>query len=102
MHGARGRLTTVRATVRMWSHVARTHEAMRRRGTVVTYGPQVEEVERESIFRVWLAPPDRAREETDGERYSVRRGAAVVELRPGERRALERGPSGRGQRRHRR
>ena len=74
MHGARGRLTTVRATVRMWSHVARTHEAMRRRGTVVTYGPQVEEVEREYNFRVWLAPPDRAREETDGERYSVRRG----------------------------
>ena len=74
MHGARGRLQTVRATVRMWNHVARTHEAMSRRGTVVTYGPQVEEAEREDTFRVWIAPPDRAREETDGERYSVRRG----------------------------
>jgi outer membrane lipoprotein-sorting protein len=74
MHGARGRLETVRATVRMWNHVARTHEAMTRHGTVVTYGPASEEVERECTIRVWLAPPDRAREETDGERYSVRRG----------------------------
>ncbi len=74
MHGARGRVTTVRATVRMWNHVARTHEAMTRRGTVVTYGPRSEETERECVMRVWLAPPDRAREERDGDAYAVRRG----------------------------
>ena len=75
MHGARGRVSTVRATVRMWNHVARTHESMSRRGTVVRYGPLAEEVEeRECVVRVWLAPPDRAREERDGEAFSVRRG----------------------------
>jgi hypothetical protein len=74
MHGARGRVSTVRATVRTWNHVARTRESMSRRGTVVTYGPEVEDVERECVVAVWLAPPDRAREERDGDAYSVRRG----------------------------
>lgn len=74
MHEARGRLETVRATVRIWNHIARTHEAMTRRGTVVTYGPSTEETERECVMRVWLSPPDLAREERDGEAYSVRRG----------------------------
>jgi outer membrane lipoprotein-sorting protein len=73
MHGARTRVTTVRAKVRIWSHVARTHEAMSRRGTVVMYGPADDEVERESLLRVWLQPPDLAREERD-EAYAVRRG----------------------------
>jgi outer membrane lipoprotein-sorting protein len=75
MHGARGRLTTVRATVRTWNDVARTHEAMSRRGTVVMYGPEADEVERESLLRVWLEPPELAREERDGEAYAVRRGS---------------------------
>jgi outer membrane lipoprotein-sorting protein len=74
MHGARGRIRTVRATVRIWNHVARTHEAMSRRGTVVMYGPEADEVERESVLRIWLQPPDLARQERDGEAYAVRRG----------------------------
>jgi outer membrane lipoprotein-sorting protein len=74
MHGARGHVSTVRATVRQWNHLARTHEAMSRRGTVVTYGPVVEQVENEDVVRVWLEPPERAREERNGEAYAVRRG----------------------------
>jgi hypothetical protein len=74
MHGARGRVTTVRATVRTWNDIARTHEAMSRRGTVVMYGPPDEETERENLLRVWLEPPELAREERDGGAYTVRRG----------------------------
>jgi hypothetical protein len=74
MHGARGRIRTVRATVRIWNDVARTHEAMSRRGTVVLYGPTDEKAERESLLRVWLEPPELAREERDGGAYTVRRG----------------------------
>lgn len=84
LHGARGRTSTVRATVRTWRHAGRMREAMarsERRGSVVMYaGDGDQDAEREpvqSVVRVWLAPPDRAREEregSDGEGFGVRRG----------------------------
>ena len=83
LHGARSRISTVRATVRTWRDDERVREAIERceqRGTVVTYAPAGEDADREpvqGIIRVWLAPPDRAREEReggDGEGFGVRRG----------------------------
>ena len=82
LHGARGRVSTVRAVVRAWQHVRVSREAMARRvdrGDVVAYAPaDVPERESvESLVRVWLAPPDRAREEREGshgEWLGVRRG----------------------------
>jgi outer membrane lipoprotein-sorting protein len=84
LHGARGRTSTVRATVRTWRHDGRMREAMARsarRGSAVMYaGDGDEDAGRdpvEGLVRVWLAPPDRAREEReggDGEGFGVRRG----------------------------
>jgi outer membrane lipoprotein-sorting protein len=81
LHGARGRISTVRATVRAWQHTQRVREAMERvtrDGSVVSYAPDGgHEGEVESIVRLWLAPPDRVREEregADGEWFGVRRG----------------------------
>ena len=82
LHGARGRISTVRATVRTWQDLHGLREAMARHANrvgFVTYG-SAEEPERESVeslVRVWLAPPDGAREERtgqDGEWVGVRRG----------------------------
>jgi hypothetical protein len=82
MHGARDRVSTVRAVVRTWQHVRVSREAMARRadrGAVMAYVP-ADEPERESVeslVRVWLAPPDGAREEREGphgEWFGVRRG----------------------------
>ena len=82
LHGARGRVSTVRAVVRTWHHVRVRDQAMARlveRGDVVTFGPaDVPERDcEESLVRLWFAPPDRVREERedpDGERLGVRRG----------------------------
>jgi outer membrane lipoprotein-sorting protein len=68
MHGARGRTRTVRATVRTWRHVHRMRQAMER-SDWVSYGPAADDPEPEAVAhlaRVWLAPPDRAREEQEG------------------------------------
>jgi hypothetical protein len=82
MHGARNRVSTVRAVVRTWQHLLVSREAMARRadrGDFTAYGP-VDVPERESVeslVRVWLAPPDRAREEREGshgEWFGVCRG----------------------------
>ena len=63
LHGARGRIGTVQ------------REAFERSGDGwVAFGPvDREPAESESVSRVWLAPPDRAREERD-EFIGVRRG----------------------------
>jgi hypothetical protein len=79
LHGARNRFTTVRGTVRTWSHTARQAAAFGRLdGTAYAplegSGPDTSE----SLARVWLAGPDRAREEQeepDGTRVGVQRGA---------------------------
>jgi hypothetical protein len=82
LHGARDRVSTVRAVVRTWRHVRVSHEAMARRadhGGFVAYRP-AEEPERESVesrVRVWLAPPDRVREQHEDPTdawFGVRRG----------------------------
>jgi outer membrane lipoprotein-sorting protein len=66
LHGARGRVSTVRATVHMWRHVRRQGEALLRAGWV-GYAPMAEEREAvEEVVRVWFAPPDRVREEREG------------------------------------
>jgi hypothetical protein len=82
LHGARGRVSTVRAVVRTWHHVRVRDEAMARlveRGDVVTFGPggAPERGCEESLVRLWFAPSDRVREERedpDGGRLGVRRG----------------------------
>jgi hypothetical protein len=84
LHGAGGRTSTVRATVRTWRDPRRSREAFERAagegGAVLYSGGGDEEAEEEpveSVIRVWLAPPDRAREEragADGEGFGVRRG----------------------------
>jgi outer membrane lipoprotein-sorting protein len=79
MHGARGRVTTVRATVRTWRHLGRSRAAFERLEGVTSYamGADLERESTESLIRIWLAPPDRAREERDdaeGESIGVRRG----------------------------
>ena len=70
----------VRATIRTWRHHARAVEAQRAHAERVgaafgTYGPGVHEEESEHVVRLWLAPPDRAREERDEGHVSVRDGA---------------------------
>jgi hypothetical protein len=84
LHGARGRISTVRATVRGWRHERRVREAMERStrgGSVALFAPDADGEDNrasvESVVRVWFAPPDRAREEregADGEGFGVRRG----------------------------
>lgn len=82
LHGARGRVVAVRAVVRTWRHIEVGRAAMARfveRGDVVAYAPAdvPERESAENLVRVWLAPPDRAREERDGSDgvwYGVRRG----------------------------
>src|ERR1700754_3038624 len=67
LHGARERISTVRATVRMWRHVRRHGEALQRAGWIgyaASAGPEREAVE--EVVRVWFAPPDRVREEREG------------------------------------
>jgi hypothetical protein len=85
LHGARGRVSTVRATVRTRRDARRVREAIERsrgRAGVVAYAsdgePDGDREPVESVVRVWLAPPDRAREEregADGEGFGVRRGS---------------------------
>jgi hypothetical protein len=96
LHGARGRISTVRATVRMWRHARREGEALERAGWT-GYAPigDAPEVIEERV-RVWRAPPDRVREEG---RRSRRVGccapwAAMVALRRAERRDFQRGRAG--------
>jgi outer membrane lipoprotein-sorting protein len=80
LHGARGRISTVRATVRMWRHVRRHGEALERAGWVgyapsISGAPGREAVE--ELVRVWFAPPDLAREQREGSygaSVGVRRG----------------------------
>lgn len=79
MHGASARITTVRATVRTWRHLRRSREAMESLPGATIYavgeGPEAESTE--SVVRLWLAPPDREREERedpDGSSLSVQRG----------------------------
>jgi hypothetical protein len=80
LHGARQRVSTARAVVRTWRHTGVGGEAMARlveRGNVVTFAPRDVPDSVESVVRVWLSPPDHAREERegyDGESYGVRRG----------------------------
>jgi outer membrane lipoprotein-sorting protein len=77
LHGARGRVSTVRATVRMWRHLRRRGEAFQRAGWSAS-GPSGASEVFEEIVRLWLAPPDRAREEREGPGgpcFSVRRGS---------------------------
>jgi hypothetical protein len=76
LHGARNRCTTVRATVRTWAHSARQGAAFARL-EATSYAPL--EGSRpetsESQARIWLAGSDHAREEHDGARVGVQRGA---------------------------
>jgi hypothetical protein len=71
LHGARGRVSTVRAVLRTWRHVRLSGDTLARcadDGGFVAYAP-AQEWERESvesIVRVSIAPPDRAREERQG------------------------------------
>jgi outer membrane lipoprotein-sorting protein len=79
MHGAHARISTVRATVRTWRHLRRTHEAMESLPGTTMYavGEGREPESTESVVRLWLAPPDRQREERedpDGSSLSVQRG----------------------------
>src|SRR5688572_21344885 len=90
LHGARDRVSTVRMEVRSWHHVGRSHEAMARAadgGGWVGYapidGPQPETFE--SRIRLWLAPPDRVREEREdpsGTSYGVRVGGSCWRYDP--------------------
>jgi hypothetical protein len=93
LHGAGRRTSTVRATVRTWRDPRRLREAFERaaaEGGAVLYGGDGDEDDEgesaESVIRVWLAPPDRAREEragADGEGYGVRRGPLRWHYDPG-------------------
>jgi hypothetical protein len=78
MHDARGRDSTLRATVREWRHRARMAEAFGRDGDVVMYAVADEPAPEtsETFSRVWLAPPDLVREEHDDGcgRVAVARG----------------------------
>jgi hypothetical protein len=84
LHGARDRVSTVRVVVRTWRHLRLSHEAMEHGadgGGFFAYGyaeaPPQETIE--SRTRLWLAPPDCAREEHDdptGGSLGVRRGGS--------------------------
>jgi outer membrane lipoprotein-sorting protein len=66
LHGARGRISTVRATVRTWRHMRRQGEALQRAGWT-TYAQIAGAREQfEEVVRVWLAPPGCVREEREG------------------------------------
>ena len=68
LHGARDRVSTVRAVVRTWQHRRLGQEALVR-GGFTAYGP-IDEPERESFethIRVWLAPPHLAGSGIGGE-----------------------------------
>ncbi len=77
LHGARARVSTVRATVRTWRDEAGFARALDRGGVGTSYAPlESGPDEFESRSRVWLAPR-RAREEhegSDGTRLAVQRG----------------------------
>ena len=79
LHGARGRISTLRATVRSWRDV-RGFQAVLERADFTSYAPLGEEPEPEhveSVTRLWLAPPDCVREEREGDDggwLGVRRG----------------------------
>jgi outer membrane lipoprotein-sorting protein len=87
LHGARGRVATVRAVVRIWQDPIQAQEAFRRHveasgGTTVTWyagdGQGDVPAEIETEVRFWLNPPDLVREERDdphGSSVGVRRGA---------------------------
>ena len=98
LHGARDRVTTLRATVRIWHDHGVYREAMARleQGGHVVFavgdGPEREE----RRLRLWIAPGRRVREEADGPhgrtiavrrgelwwRYDERIGAVTNEERP--------------------
>jgi hypothetical protein len=97
MHDARGRGSSVRATVAEWRHHARMADAFGRDGDVVMYAASSEPAPEtsETVSRVWFAPPDRVREEHDDEyarvavargerwwRYDTVRGAISSEVEP--------------------
>ncbi|MET0684954.1 MAG: hypothetical protein ABW060_06535 [Solirubrobacteraceae bacterium] len=75
MHDARGRGSTLRATVAEWRHHERMAEVFGRGGKVIRYAfrdsaePAPETSE--SVSRFWFAPPDRVREEHDDHRDGV-------------------------------
>ena len=81
MHDAGEPVSTVRATIREWRHLARTRAAMQAGdGDIQMYAPTDTPLPEtsESVIRVWLAPPDRVREERDEDgrlSVGVRRGA---------------------------
>jgi hypothetical protein len=103
MHGARGRYSTLRATIREWQHLERSARAFERhvdaasaRGGsgsfMVSYGFGAEQPPEatEALIRLWVMPPAKVRMErtdaeahtfvTDGERewsYSPSTGAMV-------------------------
>jgi hypothetical protein len=80
VHDAGASASTVRATLREWHHHERLRAALQMGdGDVQMYAPMDGPVPEtsESVTRVWLAPPDRVREEREeGGRHSVavRRG----------------------------
>jgi hypothetical protein len=77
LHDARGRDSTVRATVVEWRHSERMARAFCR-GDAVTYAPTDRPAPEttERVSRLWLAPPDLVREEHDDTfgRVAVSRG----------------------------
>jgi outer membrane lipoprotein-sorting protein len=91
---------TVRATIVTWTHLERSSKAFQamaeEQGSALfsAYGPVDTEVPEEttSTFRIWIAPPDRAREEHDDSiavcrgrlwwRYSPDEGAVSNEEEP--------------------
>ena len=79
LHGARRRISTVRATLRLWQDLVGRQAALAplvERGEVTAYAASDDtDPETQELVRVWLAPPDRAREEREGAaRVAVRRG----------------------------
>jgi hypothetical protein len=68
LHGARRSYTTLRMTVREWRDQERLHEAIERASRVTSSGGQHGYVggssgAYESELRLWIEPPDRARQE---------------------------------------
>ena len=81
---------SVQATIATWSHRERAHAAFVAEAeasrTVTLYAEGVDDApaERSSTVRLWLAPPDRAREEDDEGAIAVRRGGLWWRYSPGE------------------
>ncbi len=77
MHGAAGRYTTLRATIREWRHLERSQRAFERHmeavesggRTMVSYGfcAELPPETMEAPTRIWLAPPAKLRMERTGE-----------------------------------